>query len=262
MKTVIGKAVVVAGLASSLAGTAADSAARLEAFAGETLVPRLNTTLLMNAKGADNEGFRKFLLEKAANPTELAGKRVAVLSTDGVEEIELIGVLRYLRERGAHADLVSPRRPVLPPQFGVQYPEQRNTHILTAKFMENASWSRIDKFLDEVSTADYDGVIIPGGAWNPDSLRNDPKAVKLVRDFSDAGKIVAAICHGPLVLVTAGILQGKSATAYWAVQLDLKNAGAHVEDKAVVEDGQIVTSRFPTDLPQFMNSIRAKLLRK
>ena len=159
-------------------------------------------------------------------------------------------------------ELVAPRRPQLPQQYGVQYPEQRKTHILTAKFMEHASWVRIDKFIDQVKATSYDAVYIPGGAWNPDSLRNDPAAVKLVQEFSDAGRIISAICHGPLVLVSAGLLKGRTATSYWAVQIDLKNAGATVEDKPVVEDGNLVTSRYPYDLPQFLDTVRAKLLRK
>lgn len=262
MKAIVGKAVAVAGMVSSLSGIGADAASRLEAYTGTPSVPYLSNTLLMNAKGVQNENFKRFLLERAANPSELAGKRIAVLSTDGVEEIELTGVLVHLRERGATAHLVSPRRPQLPPQYGVTYPEQRNTHILTARFMENATWVKIDKFIDQVKASDYDAVLIPGGAWNPDTLRNDAAAVQLVKDFASAGKIVAAICHGPLVLVSAELLRGKSATAYWAVQIDLKNAGATVQDQPVVEDGNLVTSRFPYDLPEFMGAIRAKLLRK
>ncbi len=262
MKAIVGKAVAVAGMVSSLASIGADSASRLEAYVGTVSVPTLSNTLLMSAPGALNEAFRKLLLDAPQNASELAGKRIAVLSTDGVEEIELTAMLVFLRERGARADLVSPRRPQFPPQFGVRYPEQRNTHILTAHFMENATWVKIDKFTDQVKAADYDAILIPGGAWNPDSLRSDAGSVQLVKDFFNAGKIVGALCHGPLVLVSADLLRGKNATAYWAVQIDLKNAGATVEDKTVVEDGNLVTSRFPTDLPDFLGTVRAKLLRK
>lgn len=263
MNTIGLKKLAAAGILTVAAlATAQDSATRLESFGGEPLVPRLNTTLLINGGEAENEALKTFLLTPASNPSELAGKRVAVISTDGVEELELSGPIQYLKERGAHVDLVSPHRPVLPAKYGVQYPEQRKTHILTVRFMEDATWFKIDRFLDEAKAKDYDAVIIPGGAWNPDSLRQEPEAIRFVREMNDAGKTVAAICHGPLVLVNAGLLPGKHATSYWNVQIDVRNAGAIVEDKAVVVDGNLITSRFPFDLPQFMGAIRTALVSK
>lgn len=213
----------------------------------------------MNGGSAENEGFKKFLLAPAENPQQLAGKKIAVLSTDGVEEIELTAPIRYLKERGAKVDLVAPRYIPLPKKLGVQYPKQRETHILTARFFENASWVKIDRFIDEVQASDYDAVIIPGGAWNPDSLRNTPEALKLVQAFHNQSKITAAICHGPLVFVNAGIIKTKHVTGYWSIQLDLTNAGANVSDEAVVVDGKMITSRFPFDLPQFMAAIADQL---
>jgi protease I len=144
----------------------------------------------------------------------------------------------------------------------VQYPAQRKTHILTVRFFENASWVKIDKFLDEADPATYDAVVIPGGAWNPDSLRNDPKVLEFVKTVYDAGRVTAAICHGPLVFVNAGIIKGKKATSYWNVQIDIKNAGAEVSDEAVVVDGNMITSRFPYDLPQFVRAIEKSLTEK
>lgn len=249
------KMILGAGLMVASSAFAADTAARLEDFQGDVVVPRLNTTLLMNGGSEENEGLRKFLLEKPENAHQLSGKRIAVLSTDGVEEIELLGPIRFLKERGAKVDLVAPRFAPLPKKFGVQYPAQRQTHILTVRFFENGSWVKIDRFLDEVTANDYDALVIPGGAWNPDSLRIIPEALKLVQNFSSQGKITAAICHGPLVFVNAGIIKNKKVTGYWNIQIDLSNAGAKVRDEAVVVDGKIITSRFPYDLPQFMQAI-------
>lgn len=255
---------IFSSLFLSLAPTvhAKDTATRLEDFAGEVAVPKLNTTLLLNGGAPENEELKRFLTTPPANPNSLAGKRIAVLSTDGVEEIELTGPLKLLRERGAKVDLVAPRLTALPKKFGVEYPSQRNTHILTVRFFEIASWVKIDRFVDEVSPQDYDAVVIPGGAWNPDSLRNDPKVLEFVKAVNDAGKVMAAICHGPLVFVNAGIIKGKKATAYWNVQTDIKNAGAEVLDQPVVVDGKFITSRFPFDIPQFIQAIEQSLTDK
>jgi protease I len=99
-----------------------------------------------------------------------------------------------------------------------------------------------------VKVSDYDAVFIPGGAWNPDNLRNDKDIIKFVQDFNKAGKLVAAICHGPVVLASADILKGKKLTGYWNIQADLKNAGGTVLEQPVVTDGNLVTSRHPIDL--------------
>src|SRR5690606_13981676 len=128
------------------------------------------------------------LIKAPADTSLLSGKRIAILSTDGVEEIELTAPLKWLRDRGAVVDLVAPRFEELPPQFGVQYPVQRATHILTVRFFENASWIKIDRFLDEVKSSDYDAVIIPGGAWNPDSLRVNTAALAFIQEINNEGK--------------------------------------------------------------------------
>lgn len=226
----------------------------------KTLVPRLDTDLLANAGDPENVAFKKFLTEKPEDPTALKGKRFAVITTDGVEEIELTGPVNYLKDRGAVVDLVAPRFVPLAAKFGVVYPEKRATHILTVRFFEIANWYKIDRFVDEVAPADYDAFIVPGGAWNPDGLRADQNVLKLLQGAHAERKIIAAICHGPLVLVNAGLLQGKNATSYWNVHTDLKNAGANVLDQAVVTDGNLVTSRFPYDLPQFMDAISTNVL--
>jgi protease I len=240
----------------------ASPAERLAAFEGETLVPRLSTLQLLNGGGPQNETLKRFLLSAPANPSQLAGKRIAVVSADGVEEIEILAPIVSLRERGATVDLVAPRYQPLSPTLGVQYPEQRKTHILTTGFMENRSWVKIDRFLDQVHAEDYDAILIPGGAWNPDTLRTVPEALSLVRQMNAQGKVVAAICHGPLVLASAGILKGRKATSYWSVQLDIQNAGATVSDVPVVVDGNLITSRFPYDIPQLIEAIGQALTAK
>lgn len=232
---------------------------QLEGLVGSTTVPRLSTLQLLNAGDKDNEALKQLLLNKAANPAEHAGKKIAVLATDGVEEIELAATINYFKDRGARVELISTRMPVIPTKFGVQFPAFRKTHILTVRFMENASLFKIDRFLDQVKATEFDAVIIPGGAWNPDILRSTPAALEFVRMANQSGKTLAAICHGPLVFVTAGILNGRSATAYGAVQIDLKNSGAKVSDEPVLVDGNIITSRMPNDLPQFLGAISKSL---
>jgi len=231
------------------------SAERLDAFSGDVLVPTLSTTQLASGGEPENEEFRRFLTEVAPDPTLLNGSRIAVLSTDGVEEIEVTGPITYLKERGATVDLVAPRFKEGLRKFGVRYPAQRATHILTVRFFENASWIKIDRFLDEVQPAEYDAVFIPGGAWNPDSLRVDTEALAFVKGIYEDGKPTASICHGPLVFVNAGIARNKQMTAYWNIHLDLQNAGAIVRDQPVVVDGNLITSRFPYDLPHLMQAI-------
>ncbi|NUM33890.1 MAG: type 1 glutamine amidotransferase [Candidatus Brocadiae bacterium] len=234
----------------------------LENYSGLPIVPRLSTELLITGGSPENVALRNMLLTKPENPTILKGKKIAVLSTDGVEEIELIGPIQYLKKRGAEVHLVAPRFQTLPRKYGVVYPQQRATHILTIRYMENASWIPIDKFIDDVTVDDYDGLIIPGGAWNPDSLRHDPKVQKFVREMYSQNKLTAAICHGPLVFVNAGIIRGKKATCFWNVQIDIQNAGANVMDQAVVVDENMVTSRYPFDLPDFMKAIEEKILKQ
>jgi len=214
-------------------------------------VPSLSTAQLMS----ENEGLRKLFTEPPSDSRQFQGKRIAILTTDGVEAIELQANRDYFKNRGAEVEIVAPHMPEYPAKFGVQYPLQRQTQILTVRFMENADWVKIDRFVEDAEKQDYDAIIIAGGTWNPDSLRIDPNALAFVKKMNDHGKVIAAICHGPLVLVNAGLLKGRSATATWNVQEDLKNAGAQVKDVAVVVDGNLITSRHPIDLPDFLAAI-------
>lgn len=116
-----------------------------------------------------------------------------------------------------------------------------------------------DKTVDEVNVNQYDAFIVPGGSWNPDALRADPKVTRLIARAAEAGKIVAAICHGPWVLSDAGVLKGRRATAWWATKPDIENAGAIYLDEPVVVDGNVITSRAPIDLAPFVYAVTSLL---
>jgi protease I len=229
----------------------------LKATEGTAQTPRISTAALLSAP--ENLALYNLVTRAPADAREFAGKRIAVISADGVEEIELTATLQYFRARGATVHLIAPPRPSYPSHFGVQVPEIRETHILTIRYMENGGWIKFDRKLTEARPQDYDAVIIPGGAWNPDTLRADAAALDFVRAVSAAGKPVAAICHGPWVLGDAGLLKGRRATSWWSMQRDIVGAGGVFVDQAVVVDGNLITSRAPIDLPEFLNAIGAAL---
>ena len=189
---------------------------------------------------------------------ELAGKTLAMVATDGVEEIELVLTRKYFQDRGARVHLVAPEARYKEAD-GNLTPLQRKTHILTIQFIDHGGWVPIDVHLRNASTDDYDAVIIPGGAWNPDTLRADEAVLDFVRAMDAADKVVAAICHGPWVLVNAGLLEGKAATCWPGIRVDLQNAGADYRDEAVVVSGRTVTSRQPLDIPDFCKAIAGLL---
>jgi len=177
-----------------------------------------------------------------------------------VEEVEILGAHRWLSEHGATVHIVSPRVGEFHPTLGLRFPPQCATHVLAIRLMENAGWLKIDRYTDEASAADYDSILLPGGCWNPDALRMDMPARALVRAMHDAGKPTCAICHGQWVMVSARILKGKRATAVWNIQIDLENAGATVSDEPCVVDGNLITARFPYDLPRLIKAMVKQLL--
>ncbi len=225
----------------------------------DAYVPTLDTIKLINADGELNKELKNFMLKTHASGV-LKNKKIAILATDGVEELEILVPLNYLRESGAVVTIISPRRINYPDSFGLKIPEYRNTHIMTVRLMENSGWLKIDKFIDEVSAEDFDGLVLPGGAWNPDFLRTDINAQNIVKSIVKSNKPLATICHGPLVLINADLVKGKNITGYWAIMKDLENAGAIVKDEPVVIDGNLLSSRFPYDLPRLMNAFTEKLL--
>lgn len=172
--------------------------------------------------------------------TQLQGKRVAILAADGVEKVELERPRVALQEAGARVEVVS----LKPGQI------QARDHDL-----EPAGSFGVDRVVSEVSVGEFDALVLPGGTVNPDKLRLDRSAVSFVRDFVVSGKPVAAICHGPWTLVEAGVAVGRKLTSYPSIRTDLRNAGAHVCDEEVVVDGNLISSRSPSDLPAFCAAI-------
>ena len=166
---------------------------------------------------------------------EMEGQRIAVLATDGFEQSELTEPVRALRQSGAQVDVVS----------------LRSGEIQGMQHKEKGDKVRVDRTLDEAKASDYAALVLPGGVANPDELRTDERAVHFVRQFVEARKPIAAICHGPWTLIDADAVRGTTVTSWPSLKTDLTNAGADWVDKEVVADHGLVTSRKPDDLPAF-----------
>ena len=165
--------------------------------------------------------------------------RVMILATDGFEQSELEKPRENLQQAGFDTVVVAP-------------------HDGQIKGWQHTDWGTpvdVDLTLDEAEEADFDALLLPGGQINPDKLRMEEKAVQLVREFCDAGKPVAAICHGPWLLAEADVIEGKTVTSWPSIRTDLSNAGANVVDQEVVQDGQLITSRKPDDIPAFSEAL-------
>jgi len=234
---------------------------RVQDFESPAGVPTLSTPLLVTAEGELNAELKRFLLDPPSDPNLLTGKRIAICCTNGVEEIEILGAKRWLSEHGATVHIVAPKAGQMPASYGVRMPPQAETHVLAIRLMENAGWLPIDAYVDKVGAADYDAVIVPGGCWNPDFLRVDKHALAFLQAMDAAGKPVCGICHGPWVLINAGLLKGRKATAVWNIHIDLANAGATVIDEPVVVDGNLITGRFPYDLPRLVAALVSQLVK-
>ncbi len=167
--------------------------------------------------------------------TRLSGRSVAVLATDGVEQVELTEPVKALKQAGAQVQVVSPK----------------SGSIRGWNHFDKADAIPVDQPLGQVNPEDYDALVLPGGVANPDQLRTDPKAVQFVRHFVESGKPVAAICHGPWTLIEAEGVRGRRMTSWPSLRTDLRNAGAQWVDEEVVTDRGLVTSRKPADLPAF-----------
>lgn len=162
-------------------------------------------------------------------------KRIAILATDGFEESELQSPKEYLEKQGWQTEIVSLKAG-------------------TIRSWAKTDWGKefpVDNILDDVKASEYDALLLPGGVISPDRLRREQKAVDFVKSFFDENKPVAAICHGPQLLINAGVVRGRELTSFESVKVDLQNAGARWVDEEVVVDQGLVTSRSPQDLPAF-----------
>lgn len=171
--------------------------------------------------------------------TNIADARVAILATHGYERSELREPLEQLRADGASVEVIAPDAGEI-------------------RSWDENDWGDsvpVDRMLSDARVEDYDALILPGGQINPDRLRIEPTAVRFVQDFVRSGKIVAAICHGPWLLVEADAVRGRDVTSYPSIRTDLLNAGANWTDVEVATDAGIVTSRNPGDLPAFIAKI-------
>ncbi|HTQ36426.1 MAG TPA: type 1 glutamine amidotransferase domain-containing protein [Steroidobacteraceae bacterium] len=166
---------------------------------------------------------------------KLDGKKVAILTAEGFEQAELLEPRKALEEAGANTQIVSPA----------------SGEVQGWKHFEKAGKVEVDMSLDEADADDFDALLLPGGVANPDQLRMLPKAVEFVRGFVQAGKPIAAICHGPWTLIEADGVRGRRMTSWPSLRTDLANAGADWVDEEVVTDRGLVTSRKPADIPAF-----------
>ena len=170
---------------------------------------------------------------------KLNGKRVAILATDGVEQVELTEPRKALDDAGARTVLVSPKSDKI-------------------KAWQHDHWGdelKVDLPLADARPDDFDALVLPGGVMNPDRLRMDQNAVEFVRSFFQSGKPVAAICHGPWLLVEANVVRGRTVTSWPSLKTDLRNAGADWVDREVATDQGLVTSRKPDDIPAFSKKV-------
>jgi protease I len=226
----------------------------------KSAVVNMPVSQLLNAPG--NEALRAFFFTPIKDKTVLKGKKIAVIAADGFEEIELTGPVWYFKQLGAQVDIVSPKYNPAPARYGLSQPEMAATHIMAIQYLQPVGWIKVDRTADQIKVNDYDAVFIPGGAWNPDNLRYDKDVIKFIQDFNKSGKLIAAICHAPVVLASADILKGRKLTGYWNIQVDLKNAGATVLEQPVVIDGNLVTSRHPIDVADFSRAVESWLVKK
>ena len=166
---------------------------------------------------------------------ELKGKKVAFLATDMFEQVELTEPWHAVKDEGAQVELIS----------------LEEGEIQGFNHYDKADKFKVDRTVEEARADDYDGLVIPGGVGNPDTMRMDENAVDFVRQFFEQGKPVGVICHGPWMLVEAGVVRGRRVTSWSSLRTDIRNAGGNWVDQEVVVDQGLVTSRKPDDIPAF-----------
>jgi protease I len=171
--------------------------------------------------------------------SDLSGKRIAFLATDMVEQVELTEPWKAVDEVGGRPELIS----------------LEDGEIQGFNHYDKADTFEVDRTVDEASADEYDALVLPGGVGNPDTLRTSENAVQFVREFVEAGKPVAVICHGPWTLVEADVVRGRTLTSFPSIRTDIRNAGGNWVDQEVVVDNGIVSSRKPDDLPAFCRTL-------
>jgi protease I len=166
---------------------------------------------------------------------DLKGRKVAFLATDMVEQVELTEPWKAVEAAGGKPELVS----------------LESGEIQGFNHYDKADTFHVDRVVADVSPEEYDALVIPGGVGNPDTMRNDEDAVRFVREFFRSGKPMGVICHAPWMLVEADVVRGRTLTSFWSIKTDVQNAGGEWLDEEVVVDGNLVTSRYPEDIPAF-----------
>lgn len=170
---------------------------------------------------------------------QLKGKKIAILTEDGFEEIELTSPKEALTEAGAEVFIISPKVDVVKAKSGDEWSNEYP----------------VDLTLNNANIQAFDALVLPGGVINPDKLRTNKEAIEFIKSFNNSNKPLAAICHGPQLLINAELVNNKRMTSVKAIAIDLKNGGAKWEDSEVVVDGNLITSRTPEDLPAFNRAI-------
>jgi protease I len=196
-------------------------------------------------RNGGNAFFRQIILPERYPAKEQfrMTKRVLILATDGFEQSELIEPKKALEQAGIETVVASPKSGRI-------------------KGWNHTDWGEsvaVDAALDDVAADDFDALLLPGGQMNPDALRLEDRVIELVEDFAEADKPIAAICHGPWLLVEADLVDGRTVTGWPSIRTDLENAGGNVVDQEVVVDGNLITSRKPDDIPAFSKALIAKL---
>jgi len=175
----------------------------------------------------------------------LQDKRIAVLMTDGVEQVEYTGPREFLEQQGAKVTLISPKA--------------KGEQVQGFNHADPADKFTVELTVSDARPGDFDALVLPGGVSNPDALRLHKEAISFIRAFGREDKLIAAICHGPWTLIDAELVKGKQITSWPSLQRDLQNAGADWRDEQVVIDGKLITSRKPDDIPAFNQAIQQAL---
>jgi len=180
------------------------------------------------------------------NNGSLSGKRIAILMTDGVEQVEYEQPRQFLEEHGAEVTLISPKA--------------KGEQVQGFEHLTASRQFAVERDVKEANAGDYDALVLPGGVANPDTLRLSEPSIGFIRDFGATGKPIASICHGPWTLIDAGLVDGRKLTSWPSLKGDLRNAGAAWQDAEVVVDGNLITSRKPDDIPAFNKALQQQLL--